>query len=69
MRNVLVHRVVCQAFHPIENAEGMCVDHIDNNRTRNCQSNLRWVTKKFNNSRKHARMMKSMNNRMTTHPD
>ena len=69
MRNILVHRIVCQAFHPIDNPEEMCVDHIDNNRTRNCQSNLRWVTKKFNNSRKHARMMKSMNNRITAHPD
>ena len=69
MRNILVHRIVCQAFHPIDNPQEMCVDHIDNNRTRNCQSNLRWVTKKFNNSRKHAKMMKSKNYSTKTHPD
>lgn len=43
------------------------VDHKDNCRTRNCVSNLRWISRKANNSRKHARYMKSMNNNKNTH--
>jgi len=54
-----VHRLVCMAFHPIDNPQDYQVDHIDNNPMNNTASNLRWVTRKFNNSRKHARQMKS----------
>lgn len=39
------------------------VDHIDNDR-QNCKlSNLRWVSRKFNNSRPHARKLKSLGRR------
>ena len=43
------------------------VDHIDNNPAHNVASNLRWLTRKDNNSRQHSRMMKSKNHRHTMH--
>lgn len=64
-----VHRVVCMAFHPVEGMEHLHCDHIDSIKTHNCQSNLRFVSRKFNNSRKHARRLKSENNMKTTHTD
>jgi hypothetical protein len=65
--HILIHRAVCMAFHPVEGMEHLQCDHIDNIKTNNCQSNLRFVSRKFNNSRKHARRLKSENNMKTTH--
>lgn len=41
------------------------VDHIDNDKTNNVLSNLRWVSRKFNNSRPHAIAMRKKNYRHT----
>lgn len=58
VRQTTVHRIVAEAFIP--NPRGLeQVDHIDGVRTRNCVSNLRWVSRKFNNSRKQAKIRKS----------
>lgn len=57
------------AFHPNPDAAKLHVDHIDNIKTHNAQSNLRFVTRKQNNSRKHARRLKSENNMKTIHND
>lgn len=68
-RRVQVSRLVCMAFHPIENPERYQVDHIDSNPQNNISSNLRFVSRKFNNSRKHTRMLKSQNHRKTSRKD
>lgn len=53
IRPTTVHRLVAETFIPNpENLEQ--VDHIDNDKTNNTVKNLRWVSRKFNNSRPHA---------------
>lgn len=64
-----VHRLVMMTFQPIDNVKEMQVDHIDNDRTNNNLSNLRWVSRKYNNGRKHARKMRSQNYYSKRHPD
>lgn len=66
MRTTTVHRVVAEAFIPNpENLEQ--VDHIDNDKTNNTVKNLRWVSRKFNNSRPHAIEMRKQNHKYTRH--
>lgn len=43
--SISVHRIVCAAFHPVENWEHLQCDHIDNDKTNNNQSNLRFVSR------------------------
>lgn len=57
------------AFHPIDNPEQFQVDHRDNNPQNNISSNLRWMDRKSNNSRRHTRIMKSKNYKNTRHPN
>lgn len=46
-----VHRLVMMVFSPIEGAENLTVDHIDNDPTNNCLDNLRWMTAEENLAR------------------
>lgn len=62
-----VHRLVCAAFHPVENWENLQCDHKDNCRTNNKSSNLRFVTRQFNNNRLNARRMRMKNQKRTIH--
>lgn len=49
-KTYLVSRLVAQAFIPNPNNLPE-VDHKDENKNNNCVSNLRWCTRKFNNTR------------------
>ena len=69
-KNVLVSvsRAVAMAFCECPgNFDDYQVDHIDNDLAHNSVSNLRWMTRKQNNSRKHARQMKSEHAKYTRH--
>lgn len=46
--DILVHRLVMMAFKPIDHQELFQVNHIDGIKTRNCYSNLEWVTQEEN---------------------
>ena len=52
IKSARIHRLVLQAFNPIENPEQMQVNHIDNNRCNNNLDNLEWVSAKQNCNRK-----------------
>lgn len=63
-----VHRHVAKAFIP----NPLCleqVDHINSDRTDNRVENLRWTTRKANNSSKHSIKARKENYRVTQHKD
>lgn len=47
-----IHRLVLEAFNPVENMQNLQVNHIDNNRSNNNLSNLEWATPSENCRRK-----------------
>lgn len=62
--SLYVHRLVALAFcNPPGSWEKLQVDHINGDRTDNKAENLRWVTRKDNNSTELARKRKSENTR------
>ena len=50
-----------------EKFKDLQVDHIDGNSSNDTPSNLRWTTRKRNNSRKMARKRKSLHSKTTSH--
>ena len=40
-----VHRLVLKTFNPCDNMDNLEVNHIDENKTNNCLSNLEWSTR------------------------
>ena len=64
------YRIIAAANDPnydYDTYKDLQVDHIDNCSSNDHPSNLRFTTRKFNNSRKHARTMKTINNKKTPH--
>ena len=61
-----LHRLVADAFLPNPNNLEQ-IDHKDSDKTNNTVSNLRWVSRQFNNSRKRTKMLKSANHNNTSH--
>jgi len=47
-KTVLIHRLICEAFHGPAPSEQHQVNHIDRCKTNNTPSNLEWVTAKGN---------------------
>lgn len=45
-----VHRLVLEAFNPVEGMDQLQVNHLDENKENNCLENLCWVTCKENNN-------------------
>lgn len=43
-----IHRLVLENFYPVEGMENLQVNHIDENRTNNCLTNLEWATRSEN---------------------
>ena len=64
-----VHRLVLQTFKPIPNMDELQCDHINNDRQDNRISNLQWLSRKENNSKPHAIMMRKINHNRKTHPN
>ena len=48
VKSMLVHRLVMQAFEPIDNSDEMSVNHKDFNITNNRLENLEWCTYEYN---------------------
>lgn len=72
--NVYQYRIVAAGMEMLRTGEfdyekfkGLQCDHINNNSSDDKPSNLRLTTRKRNNSRKHAREMRSRNYRNTRH--
>ena len=63
------YRLICLAAHPNDDYMNLQVDHIDDDPTNDRPENLRWVTRKENNSKQHARMMKSQHAHHIKHYD
>lgn len=60
-------RIICQAFHPNSNYKHLQADHIDCDTTNDNPENLRWLTRKQNNSTEHSLQMRSKNAKCTSH--
>lgn len=66
-KTFLVHRLILKTFNPIEGMDELQCDHINNKRSDNRLVNLQWLSRKENNSKPHARKMKSRNAHCTRH--
>ena len=60
-------RLICQAFHPNRNYKKLQCDHIDGDHTNDNPENLRWLTRKQNNSTELAKKRKSVNAKFIKH--
>ena len=59
-----IHRLVLSTFSPVKNIENLEVNHLDEDKTNNCLSNLEWCTRSYNNNygTRNDRVAKTMTN-------
>lgn len=53
-KKMKVHRLVCMTFKPIDNCEKFQVDHIDEDKSNNFETNLQWLSPSEHNVKSKA---------------
>lgn len=60
-------RIICLAAHPRDDFENFQCGHLNDNSLDDRPENLRWVTRKENNSTEHSKMLRRLHAKRTNH--
>ena len=61
-----IHRLICMAFHPIDNPDDFIVNHINHIKNDNRADNLEWVTYSENSQAYHRMFPEQVKNKPIT---